>query len=179
MRTIDLEFCAPQRWSRPAATACLVAGVVALAAVLARIGMLHADIGQLSTSLDETRRAGRHDRLPLKTSAADQENALRELQRANLVVASLNIGWAGLFKQLETVQVAGVTLLALQPEPGVAKRLRLSGEARRLDDVFDYVKRLGAAPGLRNAHLVAHEVVVDGPQRAVRFALIVDWVEQP
>jgi hypothetical protein len=75
--------------------------------------------------------------------------------------------------------VPAVTLLALQPESGVAKRLRLSGEARRLEDVLDYVKRLGAAPGLRNAHLVSHEVLVDGPRRAVRFALVVDWVEQP
>ena len=179
MRTIELEFCAPQRLNRLAATACLAAGVVALAAVLVHIGVLNADIGRLSASLDDARRAGRHERLPLKTSAEDQENTARELQRANLVVASLNIGWAALFRQIEAVQVPAVTLLVMQPESGVAKRLRLTGEARRLDDALDYVKRLGSAQGLRNAHLVSHELVVDGPRRAVRFALIVDWVEQP
>ena len=179
MRTLDLEFSRPQGLNRVAATACLAAGVLALAVVLLRIGMLNAEIGQLTNSLDDARRAGRHDRLPLTQSAQDKENTARELERANLVVARLNIGWAALFRQLEAVQMPTVKLLALQPESGAAKRLRLSGEARRLDDALDYVKRLGAAPGLRNAHLISHELVVDGPRRAVRFALVVDWLEQP
>ena len=177
MRSIDLEFARPQGPNRLAATTCLAAGVLALTAVLAYIGVLHADIGQLNAGLDDAKRASRHERLPLNPSSADQESTARELQRANLVVASLNIGWAALFRQIEAVKVPAVTLLALQPEAGVAKRLRLSGEARRIEDVFDYVKRMGSAPGLRNAHLVSHELVVEGPRRAVRFALVVDWIE--
>lgn len=177
MRPIDLEFCRPQGPHRGAATTCVAAGGLALVAVLLHLVVLNSEIGELRSSLDEAGRASRHERLPLSPTADDSAATARELQRANLVVASLNIGWAGLFKQIEAVQLPAVTLLALQPESGVARRLRLSGEARRLDDVLDYVKRLGSAPGLRNAHLVSHELVVDGPRRSVRFALVVDWIE--
>ena len=180
MHNIDLDFAQRPGLHRGVAAGLLALGLLALLAAGLRVATLQTQIGHLAAEIDDAQRANRHERRPLQpTSAADKEATARELARANQVVASLNLGWSGLFKRLESIQLPGVTLLAVQPESGTARRLRLSGEARRLEDALAYVKQLASTPGLRNAHLVSHEVLQDGGRPTLRFVLVADWAGQP
>lgn len=177
MRAIELDFARPSALPRGVAAALLVAGLVALAVVLLHAANLRTQIDQLAADLESAQRAARHERQPLKpASGADRDALVQELARANRVVASLNLGWGALFKQLEAIQLAGVTLLSVQPEAGNTRRLRLGGEARRLEEALAYVRQVATAPGFANAHLVSHEVVSGGPRPALHFAFVVDWV---
>ena len=52
------------------------------------------------------------------------------------------------------------------------RRLRISGEAQRFEDVTHYLRQLEAAPGLQNVFLAAHEL----RDRGVTFTLTADWI---
>lgn len=180
MRRLDLDFARRPGPDRGLAAALLAAGTLALGAALWHTLAARAEVAQLNARVAEARQAHSHPRAALRPAAPGADEATRaELQRAQQVVASLGIGWGALFRQIETQRVAGVTLLAVQREAGSTKRLRLSGEARRLEDALAYVAQVAQAPGFAHVHLVAHEAAAEGERPAVRFALVADWVGQP
>lgn len=189
MRAIDLDFVPRPRLHGGVAALLLAAGLLALALALVRVVALKTELDHLGAELDDAQRAASHQRRPLKPTAgtsADSDSLAPELAQANAVVASLNLGWASLFKRIEAIKQPGVTLLAVQPESGTVRRLRLSGEARRLEDALAYIAQVAGTPGFDNTHLVSHEAVADlGPGGAgntgtvrLRFALVADWAGQ-
>jgi hypothetical protein len=180
MRRLRLDFAQAPARSLGWAAALLALGLLALGLALLRLATLGAQVDRLAAEVDDAQRATRHEHRDLApASGEDQEALARELARANLVVASLNLGWTALFRQLESVRVPGVTLLAVQQDAAAARRIRLSGEAARLEDALAYVARIAGTAEFGNAHLVSHEAVVDGDRRAVRFAVAMDWAGQP
>jgi hypothetical protein len=111
-----------------------------------------------------------------RLDAPTQARLARELLQAQQVAASLNLPWAALFARLEALKVPQVSLLSLQPEAATARRIRITAEARRLEDALDYVAQAAATPGLANVHLVSHETAAEGERAVLRFALTLDWV---
>jgi hypothetical protein len=180
MRSLDLDFARTPGADPVLAAALLAAGALALGAALWHTLGTRAEVARLTASVAEARQAHSGARAALRPAAEGADEATHaELQRAQQVVAALGMGWGALFRQLETQRVAGVTLLAVQREAGNTKRLRLSGEARRLEEALAYVAQVAQAPGFANVHLVAHEAMDEGERPAVRFALVADWVGQP
>jgi hypothetical protein len=90
------------------------------------------------------------------------------------VLAQLNLPWDALFRELEAAAVDGVSLLAIQPEPGAAQ-VRIGGEARTYDAALAYVARLESSERFANVFLLSHEVRTGAPQRPVVFSLVADW----
>ena len=180
MRPLQLDFVKPGGPHRGLAAALLLVGVVALAGTLLHAARLRAEVARMTAAAQDSERAARQGRQALgPVSAAADEATRQELAQARLVAAALGLDWASLFSRLEGQRVAGVTLLAVQREAGSTKRLRLTGEARRLDEALAYVSQLSGAPGFSNVHLVSHETVGQGERPAVQFALLVDWGAQP
>jgi Tfp pilus assembly protein PilN len=93
-----------------------------------------------------------------------------ETRAAEAVVRQLSVPWATLIAAIEQTATKEVAILQLQPdvEQGV---LRLTAEARRREAMFDYLRRLSAAKGLSEVHLVSHQVQETDPQRPVQFAV--------
>lgn len=180
MHRLDLDFARKPGPEPRLAAALLALGALALGATLWHTLAVRAEVQRLAAQVADAQQARTGPRAALRPAAAGADEATRaELQRAQQVVVSLGIGWGALFRQLETQRVAGVTLLAVQREGGNTKRLRLSGEARRLEEALAYVAQVSQAPGFSNVHLVSHEAAAEGERPVLRFALVADWVGQP
>ncbi len=80
--------------------------------------------------------------------------------------------WESLFASLESAGDESVTLLGLQPG---ASEIIINGEAKNLAASMDYLNRLQFAKVLVNAHLTQSEIVLEHPQRPVRFTLAAEW----
>jgi Tfp pilus assembly protein PilN len=95
-----------------------------------------------------------------------------EEQRRNVeaVVRKLSLPWGALISLLEQASTPDVALLMLEPD-AEQRVLRVSGEARDRDAMFEYVRRLSAAGGLADVHLVSHQVQQDDPRHPVQFSV--------
>lgn len=84
--------------------------------------------------------------------------------------------WEALFDGLEKAQAGNdtVTLLSLDPGP---KEIAITGEAKDLPSVVDYVQRLQSARAFSHARLAEYDVVKEHPRRPVHFAVLADWQE--
>nr|WP_255428251.1 PilN domain-containing protein [Ramlibacter cellulosilyticus] len=108
---------------------------------------------------------------PLDASRPEARALAAEVVRANAVAARLQVPWEALFTDLELAAGEGVTLTGLEPEGGM-RRLRITGEARRFEDLTQYLRRLEGTPALHNVFLTSHEQ----RDRGVAFTLTADWV---
>jgi Tfp pilus assembly protein PilN len=97
-----------------------------------------------------------------------------EVKRANEVLRQLSIPWGGLFQTLESAGGKDVALLALEPD--TEKRLvKISGEAKSIAAMLDYIKQLENRDVLGTVYLQSHHVQLQDPEKPVRFELLAIW----
>jgi hypothetical protein len=99
-----------------------------------------------------------------------KERIEEETRSAEAVVRQLTLPWASIFSTVEQAATREVAILQLQPD-AESRLLRLSAETRRREAMFDFLRRLGAAPGLADVHLVSHQVQREDPQRPIQFSV--------
>lgn len=99
-----------------------------------------------------------------------REKIEEEGRNAEAVVRQLTLPWAAIFTTVEQAASREVAILQLQPD-AETRVLRLSAETRQREAMFDFLRRLGAAPGLADVHLVSHQVQREDPQRPVQFSV--------
>ena len=99
-----------------------------------------------------------------------KERIEEESRSAEAVVRQLTLPWATLITTIEQAATRDVAILQLQPDAD-QRVLRLMAEARTRDAMFDYVRRLGAAKGLGEVHIVNHQVQREDPQRPIHFSV--------
>lgn len=98
-----------------------------------------------------------------------------EVRRANRVIAHLSLPWESLFTSLEQAKDLKVALLNIEPE--VEKRgLVLTGEAKTLDAMLEFVRYLQAQECLSNVNLQTHKVNLQDPEKPIRFRILATWV---
>ena len=102
--------------------------------------------------------------------AASKERLAEETRNAEAVVRQLTLPWASLVQAIEQAATRDVALLQLQPD-AESRSLKLTAEARHRDAMFEYLRRLGVAPGLSEVHLVSHQVLRENPQRPIQFSV--------
>jgi Tfp pilus assembly protein PilN len=161
---LELDYVAPVR--RP-----VWPGLVVLAVSIAATGVLLVRY-----------RDARQEVVRLQTESgliAPQRGAVRavpkerledEAKNAASVVRQLTLPWAALIGTLEQAATREVAILQLQPD-AEQRLLRLSAEARDREAMFAYLRRLGAAQGLAEVHLVSHQIQLDDPQRPIQFTV--------
>lgn len=173
MKRIDVDFSwDPPRFGR-------IAGALLMLAAASMVGAAIHLHDQARTEMQEL--MARQSRLVRAESAAgaagakDLHRELRgELHAAGAVIAKLNTPWDSLFGAVEDIRTEEAVLLSIEPD-AEQRRVRLTGEARDLPSALEYVRRARATRVLRSAYLVQHQVVVQDPQRPVRFALEARW----
>lgn len=101
-----------------------------------------------------------------------------EVGRAREVLVRLELPWERLFGAVEAATGPDVILLGIDPDPDKGA-VRISGEARRYQDVLDYARRLEASEPLGQVYLQSHQVQAQDPERPVRFILASVWRGRP
>lgn len=111
-------------------------------------------------------------------SFAPTPEELRQVQSANAIVERLALPWDALFSALEAADSRQLALLSIEPNAREAS-LRLSGEARSLDELLAYVDRLARQRALGGVHLVSFESVQREGVPVVAFVLAARWLRGP
>lgn len=99
-----------------------------------------------------------------------------EVKQVNAVLRQLDLPWEQLFDALEAADNPDIALLSLQPNVS-GKTVRLTGEARDLVAVVEYVQALELESVLKHAHLVSYKTRQDHPYHPIVFSVSATWQE--
>lgn len=105
---------------------------------------------------------------------ASKEAAARAAQAHD----RLNAPWGALFEGVESVMNGDVALLSMEPDLPL-REIRFRGEARHVEAMLHFVRRVDEAVALSTPHLETYQVQLRDPQRPVRFSLVARWVVAP
>jgi Tfp pilus assembly protein PilN len=170
---IDFQSHAGGGW---AGAALLVAGLAAAGASLQWYAQIGGEIGALEAQVDEIKRIARRGSGEFVESSRDPKELQQEIRYANAIIKQMAVPWEGLFKELESSAGKSVALLSMQPNLQ-NRQVRISGEAKNLEAVFDYARRLGTSALLDQVYLTEHAVKTEQPQKPVVFSLVAQWTE--
>ncbi|MFL6693010.1 MAG: PilN domain-containing protein [Ramlibacter sp.] len=165
MRRVRLDFAPAPPALAPAGIAAIAGGALAVGAALWSYGSALATHEALQASVQVR---------PAASSRVAGSDARGGSTGAENVLASLGLPWATLFDTLEATAGHGVVLTGFQPETE-ARRVRITGQARRFEDIADYAGRLQASGIFGNVQLVAH----DTREQRTQFTLQADWGARP
>jgi Tfp pilus assembly protein PilN len=179
MRAIHLDY---QRTYRPFPTL----GVVLLLAALGIGAQLARQYEYLSgvfegwEALEKRvdRLARQHDVRLGERGNPDAEQRAREVTKANEVLRRITLPWDDLFAAVESAAPGEVALLTMEPD-AEKRLLKVSGEAKHVAAMFDYIRTLEGRPMFESVTLSNHQEQVTDPQRPVRFSLVAAWRETP
>ena len=175
VRAIDLDFLATTRPRARLGPLLLVAGLIAVSGALWRDRALTEQATELQKRVGDSRRFAQRQAPVAADLTRDPKLLAQEVTRANTVLANLAVPWDALFGELESASNSNVALLAIQPGAG-GRKVQLSGEARRFEDLLAYMQRLEGTAGFANVLLSEHEMRNAGADRAVSFTINADWV---
>lgn len=164
MKRVELDYLARRR--RPA-----LAGLVVLAVSLAAAGELalrYRDVRVELAGLEAQSGLIAPERRVLR--AVPKERLDEETRLAEAVVRQLTLPWGALIGAIEQAATRDVAILQLQPD-AESRTLRITAEARHREAMFEYLRRLAAARGLAEVHVVSHQVQRDDPQRPMQFTV--------
>lgn len=172
MRRLDLEFQPRRNGPWPGRCSCFCccdclpgAAATYIAGRAGRPGSQCAPLGVATGAPPGLRR-------PL-SNAASREQAER-LAQMKSVSQQLQRPWQQLFSMLEAMPQDDVALLGLTPDARKGQ-VRISAEARNLEAMLQYHKRLEASEELSDVSLLNHEVLAAQPEHPVRFTLTATW----
>ena len=159
---IELDYIAPLRRPR-------WPGILVLALALGLAGTLLARYRDAQHEVLRLEAASglAHER---PARAVPRERLDDESRAAEAVVRQLTLPWAALLGAIEQTATREVAILQLQPD-AEQRLLRLTAEARQREAMFEYLRRLSAARGLAEVHLVSHQVQQNDPQHPIQFAV--------
>ncbi len=92
------------------------------------------------------------------------------VKAAETVVRNLTLPWASLIETLEETGNQDVAVLQVQPD-AQQRLLRMTGEARNQNALWQYVNSLAATRSLEEVHLLNHQVLQEDPQKPLQFSL--------
>jgi hypothetical protein len=174
MRVLDLDFRREDRHARWAGIALLAAGLAAAIAAGAQYSQLAEESAYAEASVRESGMVARRQPTAIRPSG-DVEKVALEMKRASDVAFALKLPWNDLFASVEAANTPNVALLAIESDTG-KRQVKISGEAKDLESLLDYLRFLGAQPKLANVYLQSHQLQQQDPQHPVRFVLGADWV---
>lgn len=97
-----------------------------------------------------------------------------EMRRAVQAIHRMNAPWDRLFDGIEAAMDEHTALLGLEPD-FERREIRLRVEARNMEGMLGFLRRIHGTSGLSNAYLDMHQVQLQDPQRPLRFTVIAQW----
>jgi len=164
MPRVELDYAAPVRRAPWAGLAVLAVSLAVAGVMLENYRGVRAELARLEA---RSGLAGPERKL---VRALSKERLEEEAKSAEAVVRQLTVPWASVMQAIEQAALRDVAILQLQPD-AETRSLKLIAEARQREAMFEYLRRLGAARGLTEVHIVSHQVQRDDPQRPIQFSL--------
>lgn len=141
--------------------------------VLCAMGLDYRGLKQQEQELARGLGGRASDVVPSRARVLTQTQTV-EVQAANQVIQALNVPWGQLVAAFETRDSAHVALLAIEPDAR-KQVVRITGEARTLAQLPDYLELLGRQSLLRDVVLLEHQIQLQDPQKPVRFVVQAGW----
>ena len=173
MRRLELDF-QPRRtalsaWALVGIGACLLAGAI----------VLSQGFDQQQAALDEQldafeRQLGKRPEHASTLTPAQSREQTEKLAQMRSVSQQLQRPWERLFDMLEALPQDDVALLTLTPDARKGQ-VRISAEARDLEAMLTFHKRLEASGELRDVSLLNHEIMAKQAEHPVQFNLSATW----
>jgi Tfp pilus assembly protein PilN len=173
MRALSLDFRRDERASRWAGVALLLA---AMAAAVASGDRYLQQAEQLSAEQAKVRAAAApaQKKHAAAATTGDPQALAAELKHANEILLQLTLPWGQLFASAEAVGTPDVALLSIESETD-KRRVKISGEAKNLEAILDYLRYLKSQPALVDVYLQSHELQKQDTQQPVRFVVSAEW----
>lgn len=177
MLLLGIDFMHRKRAARVGG-ALLLAGVFAAVAGGTWYASVNSELERVEAQVAEMQRMARRAPGKVTASPRDAREVQLEARHANAIIQQMTVPWDRLFSELELSANKDVALLTVQPDVG-NRILRISGEAKNLNAMLAYSRRLESSAMLGSVVLHGHEVKSQDPQRPVVFAVSAGWSEQP
>lgn len=164
MRRVELDYLVPARASIWPGLVLLAVAVIVAGELFVRYADTQAELARLQVTggmLSAERRL---------LASLPKERLEAEVKSAESVVRQLALPWGSLIQAIEQSATRDVAILQLQPD-AETRSVRLTAEARNRQAMFDYLRRLGAAPGLGDVHVVSHQVQREDPRQPIQFSV--------
>lgn len=100
----------------------------------------------------------------------------KEIIQANAILDQINLPWETLFDSIEQAATEEIALLSLQPNVS-SRTLRISGEAKSMSELLDFVEALERELVFENVHLLNYKIKQDNPHRPIVFLLTAAWIQ--
>ncbi|WP_095155189.1 pilus assembly protein [Pseudomonas sp. Irchel 3E13] len=173
MGRLQLDFIPPRRGPLSWAPLLLGAGLL-----LASLAWQHQLDGQQAQLHQQVRQAeqqlGLRARDVVALTPAQSREQAQKLARMRNLTQQLQRPWDSLFSLLEGLPQEDIALLSLSPDARKGQ-VRISAEARDLEAMLAFHKRLEASAELHDVSLLNHEILVKQPERPVLFNLSAHW----
>ncbi len=155
----------------------LLIGLLILAGVLLQYRHITEEVNYWSNRVERLEKQQQQKAAPRARSTRVKEfsqEIRKEITQANSILDQINLPWEALFDSIESASTEHIALLSLQPN--VANRLlRISGEARSMSELLDFVEALERELVFENVHLLNYKIKQDNPQRPIIFLLTATW----
>ncbi|MXS82201.1 PilN domain-containing protein [Nitrosomonas oligotropha] len=158
----------------------LLIGLLVLAGVLLQFRQVTEEVNHWTNRVERLEKHQQQKAAPRTRSTPRikefSQEIRKEITQANAILDQINLPWETLFDAIEHAATDEIALLSLQPN--VASRtLRLSGEAKSMSELLDFVEALERELVFENVHLLNYKVKQDNPHRPIIFLLTAVWMQ--
>jgi Tfp pilus assembly protein PilN len=173
MRALNLDF---RRRESEASWPGIALLVVALAGAVVTGNQYLEQADELAAAKASIRDSAAATRKNAKATIAsgDPQALAAELKHAGEILLQLTLPWGELFTSTESAGTPDVALLSIESDTD-KRRVKITGEAKSLESILDYLRYLEARPELADVYLQSHELQKQDPQQPVRFVLNAEW----
>ncbi len=174
MSQLDLDY---QTGLKPFPWAGMVLLFVA-SLVLALVGIYYRGVTERIAYWEV--KTGQADALGRQVSGSQRETkeVAQEIKHANEILSQITLPWDKLFQAVEWSAGKEVALLAVEPD-AEKHEVKISGEAKDIAAVLDYIRKLSTQEIFNSVYLQSHQVQQRAPLKPVRFALVAAWKVTP
>lgn len=180
MHRLRLKFPDPGQQSIPIDLTLLLVGLLTLSGVLYQFDQLTEEVNYWNTRVERLEKLQQQKTAPRTRSNSKNREISQEIRKeivkANTVLHEINLPWGDLFDAVEHAASDDIALLSLQPN--ITERiLRITGEAKDMSTLLDFIEALEREIILDKTHLLSHKIKLDNPHRPVTFLLTTSWIE--
>ena len=173
---LNINFAAPRRAAFAVGGALLLLGLAALGTVLLAYRDAEAELAQVEQRQERVARQwqpARSVQPPQSTASSARDDSLAAAR-----IGALAQPWGDVLLALERSASPAVALLSVDGQ-GKSRLLRLTGEARSMDDALAFARRLRQSAWIDAVQLTNHEERLTGAVTVLRFSLDVNWKSAP
>ncbi|PXW88943.1 fimbrial assembly protein PilN [Nitrosomonas sp. Nm84] len=159
--------------------AVLLIGLLILAGVLLQFRYITEEVNYWNNRVERLEKQQQQKAAPRTRSTARirefSQEIRKEIAQANGILDQINLPWETLFDSIESAATEQIALLSLQPNVS-SRILRISGEAKNMSELLDFVEALEREVVFENVHLLNYKIKQDNPHRPIVFLLTAAWI---